>query len=441
MLKKRFVSIIALTLVLVMSFAGCTQEVFSPKEEQPTHQPVETPEEVDEGTKENENQEEAGEGTKEGKNQEEVDENKKTDEKIPHQSSESAKGKNVYISTNKLNVRVDSNSQSKVLGSLVKGKEVKVIEEVESEETTWYKIQFKNSVNNNEGWILSEYTVKDINELLSSPTLFEDKEMNDYFTSPTLFEDNTVVAYYGHPYSDVMGIVGRHSKEELISLLKKTAEKYDSVNGNKGVIPAIYLIYGTVQPEGEINMMNFDLVISYIEEAYKNGVLIYLDNQIGKYSPIDAINELLPFLKYPNVHLALDPEWRTDKPMKKIGHLTAAELNEVQETMREYIISNEIKGKRQFVFHQFIDSMIRDIDEVSSNYDPVLLVHNTSGWGSPEGKRAIHIRNSKVTNIPYKGFKLWYFYSDKPGVHFDDPLMTPEQVLELDPKPGLIIYQ
>lgn len=356
--------------------------------------------------------------------------------------TENTNEKVVFISTSKLNVRADSNGQSEALGSLVKGKAVKVIGEVKNEEKTWYKIQFKNSKkNNNEGWILSQYTVKDLNELLTSPALFDDKEINNYFTSPTLFDDNTIVAYYGHPNSKIMGIVGRHSKEEIIPMVKKTSKEYDSQNSDKGVIPAIYLVYGTAQPGGEISTINFDLMMSYIESAYKNGTLIYLDHQIGKNSPIDAINELLPFLKFSNVHLALDPEWRTDRPMKEVGHLTAAELNEIQKTMREYIISKEIRGKRQLVFHQFHDKMVRDIKAVSSNYDPVLLVHNTSGWGPPSVKIATHTRNAKAVNIPYKGFKLWYFYSNSPGVHFDNPLMTPERVLNLNPKPGLIIYQ
>ena len=355
--------------------------------------------------------------------------------------TENTHEKVVFIGASKLNVRADSHGKSEVLGSLAKGREVKVIEEVKNGETTWYKIQFRNSEHNNEGWILSQYTVKDINELLTSPNLFDDKDMNDYFTSPTLFDDNTVIAYYGHPNSKIMGIVGRHSKEEIISMVKKTSKKYDSQNGNKGVVPAIYLVYGTAQPGGEIITMNFDMVMSYIESAYKNGVLIYLDHQIGRYSPIDAMNELLPFLKYPNVHLALDPEWRTDRPMKEVGHLTADELNEIQKTMREYIISKDIRGKRQLVFHQFLDKMVHDITAVSSDYDPVLLVHNTSGWGPPSLKIATHTRNAKAINIPYKGFKLWYFYSNSPGVHYDNPLMTPEQVLNLDPKPGLIIYQ
>lgn len=419
MLKKIFTLILAM--LIVANFSGCTQSARSPEASSSI------PPEPTTVISNEMNQDKTEEPTSE------IDSSPdKTDEAITEE-------KKVYIGAYKLSVREESKLQSNLLGSLSKGEAVKVIEEVTNDEATWYKIYFENAENNNEGWILSQYTVNEMDELTTTSMPFNDKALNDYFTSPTLFDDNIIVAYYGHPSSETMGIVGRHSKEELISLLQKVSEEYDSLNGNKGVIPAIYLVYGTVQPEGKIFKMKSDLVMSYIEAAYENGMLIYLDHQIGKYSPIDALNELLPFLKYPNVHLALDPEWRTAKPMKEVGYLTGSELNEIQEVMREYILSNEIQGKRQFVFHQFKESMIRDISTASSQYDPVLLVHNTSGWGSPDSKIATHARNAKATNIPYKGFKLWYFY--KPEVHFDNPLMTPEQVLNLDPKPGLIIYQ
>jgi hypothetical protein len=422
-MSKKILSLM-LALIIVANLYGCNQSASSPEissytppeptavEVIPTEQPSEAPPSQD-------------------PNEVVIDE--AIDEEPP-------KDITVYVSAYRLSVRADSDLQSTLLGSLSRGDAVKVINEVIKEETTWYQIQIENADNPLDGWILAEYTVQDMNELDASTEPFSDKGMNDYFTSSTLFDDNTIVAYYGHPSSETMGIVGRHSKEELIDLLKEVSDEYDAVNGNKGVVPAIYLVYGTVQPGGIIFKMKSDLVMSYIEEAYKNGVLIYLDHQIGKNSPIDALNEILPFLKYPNVHLALDPEWRTDKPMKELGHLTGTELNKIQETMRDYIISSDIPGKRQFVFHQFRDSMIRDVASVSVEYDPVLLVHCTSGWGSPDSKIATHTRNAKATNIPYKGFKLWYFF--KPEVlHYDNPILTPEQVLNLDPQPGLVIYQ
>ncbi len=265
--------------------------------------------------------------------------------------------------------------------------------------------------------------------------------LNDMYLSPTIFEDNHIVAFYGHPKSRIMGIVGRCSITELAELLKEQASSYDSLHDGKGVLPAIYLIYGTCQPGGEINIIDRKLVDKYIKFALENGFLIYLDHQIGKYPVDHALNQLLPYLKYPNVHLAIDVEWRTTRPMREIGSISAGELNAAQKKMRDYMAANRIQGKRQFVIHQFQSKMIRNIKEVKSDYDPVLLVHATSGWGSPDSKISTHNRNALAVNIPYKGFKLWYYYTSKPGVHFDRPLMTPRQVMSLNPEPGLIIYQ
>lgn len=275
----------------------------------------------------------------------------------------------------------------------------------------------------------------------TSPLYPFKKITEDFFLSPNFFEDNHIVAYYGHPNSKIMGILGRHTKEELASLVKKTAETYKSLNGEKGVIPAFYVIYGTCQPAGEINRINKNLIESYIEFALANKMLIYLDHQIGKHTPQEAIRELLPFLKYPNVHLALDPEWRTTRPMKVIGSISGEEINAVQKIIQDYLRANFIPGKRQLVFHQFHVKMISNREEVNANYSQVIPVHATSGWGGPDAKKGTHLRNSAAVNIPYKGFKLWYYYSKQQGVHYDRPLMLPEEVLALNPEPGLIIYQ
>lgn len=263
----------------------------------------------------------------------------------------------------------------------------------------------------------------------------------EHFVKPDLFDKNHILAYYGHPKSKIMGIVGRHSKEELARKLKAKAEVFKKISGEKGVIPALYLIYATCQPKGEILRMKQEMVESYIKFSLDNGFLVYLDHQIGKHKPETAFKELLPFLKYPNVHLAIDVEWRTDKPMKKIGYITAFELNKLQEMMRDYMTEHQIPGKRQLVFHQFKPQMVVNIESVKASYDPVILIHATSGWGPPSLKRSTHAKNAKVNNIPNKAFKLWYYFSDKKGVHYDQPLMSPGEVLALVPQPSLIIYQ
>jgi len=233
------------------------------------------------------------------------------------------------------------------------------------------------------------------------------------FLPPDLFTSNHIIAYYGHPKSKIMGIVGRLGQPDLAKTLKEKAALYDAANGDKGIVPAIYLIYGTCQPGGNINIMKPEMVRSYIDFALANGFLVYIDHQIGKYSLEHAMNMILPFLKYPNVHLAIDLEWRTTRPMLEIGSITGDELNRIQAMMKKYMAENDIPGVRQLVFHQFHAKMVRNISKVKAEYNPVLLVHATSGWGSPEAKLSTHARNAKASNIPYKAFKLWYFYSDK----------------------------
>ncbi|MBN2079236.1 MAG: hypothetical protein JW838_09740 [Spirochaetes bacterium] len=274
-----------------------------------------------------------------------------------------------------------------------------------------------------------------------SGNVIYDIMLESMYTAPGAISGNYIVAYYGHPKSRIMGIVGRHPKEELAGMVKKTASDYASLKPQRGALPAFYLIYGTCQPKGEINLMKREMVEAYIRYAYANGILVYLDHQIGRYSVEHAMDQLLPFLHYPNVHLALDPEWRTTRPMREIGSIDARELNEAQRRMRDYMVAHGIRGRRHLVIHQFHAKMIRNRSRVRSDYDPVILVHATSGWGTPERKSATHERNALAANMPHKGFKLWYYCSDKKGVHYDNPLMTPSQVVGLRPEPGLIIYQ
>lgn len=271
--------------------------------------------------------------------------------------------------------------------------------------------------------------------------LIYDNLLGDRLFAPDFFLKNHIVAYYGHPRSRIMGIVGRYPVYELGLMVKETAASYDRINGEKGVIPAIYIIYGTCQPGGEINRIDKKLLDKYIEYTLMNGMLLYLDHQLGKYSMEEAMKEMLPYLKYPNVHLAFDPEWHTTRPMREIGFVTAAEVNSAQKIMKDYMIKNGIKGKRELVFHQFHSKMLRGREGVQASFDPVILVHTTSGWGPPGNKMSTHERNALTVNIPNKGFKLWFYYSSKKGVHFDNPLMKPEEVLALKPEPGIIIYQ
>ncbi len=252
--------------------------------------------------------------------------------------------------------------------------------------------------------------------------------------------NNQILAFYGSPISKKMGILGVYPKEELTKMLLEYARLYDDANGPLGVVPAFYLIYGTCWPKGEIGYLDDSIAEEYIRYAAERGIIVFIDHQIGRYSVEASMSRILPFLKYPNVHLAIDPEWRTLKPMQEIGSITAAELNAAQRQMQDYIVANNIPGLRMLVVHQFQDRMITERETVRADFDRILLIHTADGFGSPALKRHSYAQNAKAANIPLKGFKL-FFKSGVPGAGFDEPLLSPPEVLALDPEPVLVMYQ
>jgi hypothetical protein len=256
--------------------------------------------------------------------------------------------------------------------------------------------------------------------------------------SPLL--NNDILAFYGHPLSVNMGILGRYSLEDLDAKLSALAEEYDAVNGDRGIIKALYIIYGTVWPAGDIGIIRESVLQEYIDYALAHNILIFIDHQIGRFDPVASLKRMLPYLRYPHVHLALDPEWRTAKPMQEIGSVTAAEINEAQRVMSEYMKEQGIAGERMLVIHQFNWRMISNRERVETGYEGVRLVHCADGFGSPSLKRESYAANAQATNMPIKGFKLFYNFNI-PNAGYDSPLLSPSEVLSLNPRPYLIMYQ
>jgi len=252
--------------------------------------------------------------------------------------------------------------------------------------------------------------------------------------------NNDILAFYGHPNSRNMGILGRYTIEELDKVLAAQAAEYEAVSGGRKVRKAFYLIYGTVWPAGDIGILGHETLMRYIEYGLENDILVFIDHQIGRYDPIDSLKRMLPYLRYPNVHLALDPEWRTTKPMVDIGYVTAEEINRAQQIMEDYLKENDLPGERMLVIHQFNYVMIKNRSAVKSDFDRIRLIHCMDGLGHPEMKRSTYAFNAQADNMPLKGFKLFYNLGT-PGAGYDNPIMTPQQVYELNPRPYVIMYQ
>lgn len=271
-------------------------------------------------------------------------------------------------------------------------------------------------------------------------------------TSP--YYNMTWLTYYGRPNIDVMGILGEYSIEELVPLLRKEAEAYDRANGDSlKIMPAFHLVYGMAtkaagEDDSHLAYMSDEDVNAYIKAAEAEGWGVLLDVQIGALSPSEAISPALAFLDHPNVHLAIDPEFAMSHkgqswPGDPIGFITAEQVNEVQEVINSYIISEHLPGPRILLVHQFQSSMIVDKENLdASGYPQVALTLSVDGWGGPWGK--ISKYNSLVdTASPYVAFKLFY--------RWDEPLLLPDEVFGnrayrgsdffMDVTPNFIIFQ
>ena len=265
------------------------------------------------------------------------------------------------------------------------------------------------------------------------------------------FFDKTWVAYYGRPDVPMLGILGEYSIDALVPRLKAQAAAYDEANGpDLGVMPAFHLIYGMAMSragadDSYLSYLPDDVVMEYINRAEEEGFGVILDVQIGALSPLDAITPAFPFLKYANVHLALDPEFAMTSPGQTIpgqpaGTITAGQINQVENSMSNYMQALGIKDHRMLIVHQFLPWMIDATDPIYF-YNGVDFLVCADGFGPPWPKISKYNVFMDET-IPFTGFKLFYGW--------DEPLMTEQQALGVDSYPGvgaievtpnLIIYQ
>ncbi|HMN29416.1 MAG TPA: LysM peptidoglycan-binding domain-containing protein [Caldilineaceae bacterium] len=266
------------------------------------------------------------------------------------------------------------------------------------------------------------------------------------------FYSTTWLTYYGRPKVPVMGILGEHDLDELTNLLHAQARRYDQANGPAlKVMPAYHLVYGmaTRASGGDgshLVYLSDEETLAYIERAKEEGFGVILDIQIGARTPLSATAAAFPFLKYENVHLAIDPEFALVYPGQSwpgnpIGFVTGAQINQVQRAMQAYLSENKLPGPRILLVHQFLDEMIRNKDQIDTGFDQVALTISVDGWGPPAGK--ISKYNDFVSQeSSFSSFKLFY--------RWDEPLLSARQALGeeayadtqfINTTPNMIIYQ
>jgi hypothetical protein len=251
--------------------------------------------------------------------------------------------------------------------------------------------------------------------------------------------EHRVVSFYGNPLAQALGVLGEQDSERTIARLRAQADAYARLSDDRRVVPAIHLIFAVAQSypgaDGSYLLrMEPELVERWVRLTRDNGLLLFLDIQIGRSTVEAEIPRIYPYLAHEHVHVALDPEFawgRTGIPGEDIGHLDAADINRAQQLLQQFAIEHRLPTK-MLIVHQFLPGMVRNKAAVRS-YDRVELVFDADGFGPRPVKIGAWEQVIQDGATPRAAIKLFYRH--------DPDLMSPADVLSLDPKPVIIIYQ
>ncbi|MBD3748180.1 MAG: hypothetical protein IE931_01685 [Sphingobacteriales bacterium] len=253
-----------------------------------------------------------------------------------------------------------------------------------------------------------------------------------------------IIAYYGNLYSKKMGALGEYAPKEMWTMLNKEVAHWNKADSVIKAIPAIHYIAtvasGTPGKDNfYINRMPDSQIDSALAIAKMHNAIVFLDVQVALSNLKNELPRLEKYLKLPNVHLGIDPEFSMKtgaKPGTKIGTYDAADINYASDYLTKLVKENNLPCKI-LIIHRFTQGMVTNYKNIKLHKE-VQMVMNMDGWGEPELKKGTYRHYLFKEPVQFVGFKLFYKNDLKKA---PNRLLTPEEILKLTPKPIYIQYQ
>ena len=277
------------------------------------------------------------------------------------------------------------------------------------------------------------------------------------------FLDNaTLLTIYGRAF-DSAAVLGRLALYSNMAEMAQEVADFNAnlsrVNDGKKIVPVVHLIYGMATKCGAkgdclyyLDTTKKDIVKDYIEPAAKRGYLVILDTQYGRADSLSQINRMIDkgYLKYDNVHVALDPEFHVVRegqttPGQPIGTVTADDVNAAQALLDDYVRKNGLPHRKILMVHQFGDLNVNDKvpfmienKQAIKTYPNVDLMICADGFGSPDSKI---YKYNKITDstvypfIKYRAIKLFLDNPEADKTRIDKPATTFRMCFGVDPAP------
>ncbi|MEO6537931.1 MAG: hypothetical protein ABIT07_06210 [Ferruginibacter sp.] len=256
-----------------------------------------------------------------------------------------------------------------------------------------------------------------------------------------IFPYSRVVAFYGNLYSKRMGILGELPKDSMIKKLQYEIKKWEAADPTMPVRPALHYIAITAQTNGGKQRMRmpFHQIDTILNWAKEINALVFLDIQVGWSTVQEEIPSLEKYLKMPNVHLGIDPEFSMkfgDLPGKRIGTFDAADVNYAIRYLDTLVKRNNLPPKILIV-HRFTQGMVTNAIDIKA-MATVQVVMDMDGWGDKILKRSTWLRYIYKEPVQFTGFKLFYKNDTRKS---PDGMFTPEELVNFIPRPVYIQYQ
>ncbi len=251
-----------------------------------------------------------------------------------------------------------------------------------------------------------------------------------------------IIAYYGNFYSKGMGILGEYEPAIMIQKLKDQANEWQQADTTTTVMIALHYIAVTAQGSAGDGYYRLRMPEKEIQKAIdladSAGAIVFLDMQVGLSNLQNELPRLEKYLRLPNVHLGIDPEFsmKTGKrPGTVIGTMDASDINYASSFLAKVVNANNIPPK-VLVIHRFTNGMLTNYKLIDTKPEVQLVIH-MDGFGSPVLKNNTYQSYIVRQPVQFTGFKIFYKNDSKRGGR----IMTPKELLDLQPRPSYIQYQ
>src|SRR6187402_3960698 len=241
-----------------------------------------------------------------------------------------------------------------------------------------------------------------------------------------------IIAFYGNLYSKNMGILGELPKQEVLDKLQKEAKAWEEADTVMQVQPALHYIAVTAQMlPGKGNKyrlrMPFSQIDAVLKMAEQINAIVFLDIQVALSTLEEEVPQLEKYLKLPNVHLGIDPEFSMkggQKPGTVVGSFDAVDINYAIEYLDKIVKENNLTPKI-LVVHRFTQAMVKNYKDIKVKPEVQIVMH-MDGWGFPAKKVNTYRQFIYKEPVEYTGFKLFY-KNDTKG---NGRLLTPQELLK-----------